>query len=66
MKPYDTTKDHKSFSRKPKEFGRFNTPAEAEAAGFDRNDFRGACFSETMGPNWKKLLWVNGRCYCLK
>ena len=33
------------------------TVEEAKERGFSPSDFRGACLSETMGPNWKDI-WV--------
>lgn len=55
-----------SRRKAPPDIGRFATPAEADAAGFRREDFRPAGVHETMGPHWKPILWVNNKPYVRK
>ena len=40
---------------------RVGSPDEARARGYDPKDFRTAMLSETMGPNYKPILWVGDR-----
>jgi hypothetical protein len=56
----------KVYSKPQKELGRFQSPVDADKAGFNREHFRGASVHETTGPNFKKILWVKGRPYVLK
>lgn len=45
--------------KKPKDIGRFNSKSEAINAGINPVEFRTAYVSETMGPHYKPILWVN-------
>lgn len=45
---------------------RFATPEEARSSGYDSKDYRIATIHETMGPNFKPILWVCNRPFVRK
>lgn len=65
-KPEYLKEKGKTYTKSPKELGRYNNPVEAEKAGFNKEYFRGASLYEVSGPHYKRILWVNNRPYVVK